>query len=191
MHEPYTSLMSLSLDRVASPEEQLELERHLEACPTCAATWERWQAMDRLLSTSPSVNPSRNLAEGIPQMLHEKGLDRSHWGWLTLGLVVVWMVGLAGSCLAIVGLLWWGSRHPLEVAVTLASGAEVLSDVSLLLGALQAVVEALDSVLLAVLAAICIIVTGDLVVLWIWVLVRTGASRGSAVGTTPSESATP
>lgn len=79
MHERYTSLMSLHLDEVAMPEQQLELARHLETCPACSAMWEQWQAIDRLLSTSPGMAPSRDLAEGWEQRLHEHELNRLGW----------------------------------------------------------------------------------------------------------------
>jgi hypothetical protein len=81
VHARYTFLMSLHLDGVASPEEQLELGRHLDACLACAAMWKQWQAVDRLLSTSPSVAPSRDFAEGLPQKLHSTALaDRGGAG---------------------------------------------------------------------------------------------------------------
>jgi len=84
VHERFTSLMSLHLDGVATPEEQLELDHHLRACPSCAAMWEEWQAIDRLLSTSPSVIPSCDLAVGLPQKLHSYEFRRPGWGRLTL-----------------------------------------------------------------------------------------------------------
>ena len=188
MHERYTSLMSLHLDGVATPQEQVALARHLDACPACSAMWEQWQAIDRLMSTSPGVAPSRDLAAGLPQKLHQYELNRPGLCWLTLGLLVVWMLGLAGSCLAIVCLLWWGWRHPLEVATVLASGAQILSGASWLLGALETVIAGMGGLVLAGLLAICVIGAGGLVVLWIWTIVRTGSSTGSVAVTMPAES---
>jgi anti-sigma factor RsiW len=191
VHERHTSLMSLQLDGVATPKEQLELTRHLDACPACAATWEQWQAIDRLLSTSPSVAPSLDLAQGLPLALHQRERSRPGWGWLTLGLLVVWILGLAGSCLAILCLSWWGLRHPLEVAVVLASGAQVLSEVNLLLGALETVIAGMGRLVLVGMLAICTTGAGGLVVLWIWVVIRTGIAPDSATVTMPAETGTP
>lgn len=190
MHERYTSLMSLHLDGVATPEEQLEIVRHLDACPACAAMWEQWQAVDRLLSTSPSVAPSLDFSEELSQKLRQHELDRPGQGWLTLGLLAVCILGLAGSCLAIVCLLWWGWWHPLEVAVVLASGAHVLSGVSRLLEAFETVIAGMDGLVLAALLVICMTSAGCLVVLWIWVVVRTGIATGSATVTIPTDSGT-
>ena len=61
MHQRFTTLMSLQLDGVASQSEQLELGRHLAECPECAAIWEQWQGLDRLLSAAPSAIPSSSL----------------------------------------------------------------------------------------------------------------------------------
>ena len=187
MHERYTSLMSLHLDEVAMPEQQLELARHLETCPACSAMWEQWQAIDRLLSTSPGMAPSRDLAEGWEQKLQEHELNRLGWGWLAPCLLVVWMLGLAGSCPAIVYLLWWGWRHPLETAMVLVSCAQVLSEVSWLMGGLDTVIAGIGGLIPAVLLAICIIGAGGLVVLLSLVVVRSG-SIGRSFAQTRSSS---
>jgi hypothetical protein len=64
VHERFTSLMSLDLDGVATPAEQMELARHLNEGLACALIWEQWKAIDRLLSKMPCVAPKRDLTVG-------------------------------------------------------------------------------------------------------------------------------
>jgi anti-sigma factor RsiW len=65
VHTRITALMSLTLDGVATPDEQREMQEHLDDCPECAATWVQWQALHDLLSTTPSATLSHDLANTL------------------------------------------------------------------------------------------------------------------------------
>jgi anti-sigma factor RsiW len=176
-HKQYVSLMSLCLDGVASREERLQLAGHLGSCPTCAATWERWQEVDRLLSATPAADPPLTLMEGVLARLHPSPPPESRWGWLTVGVMVVGTISLGTSCLAVAWLLWWGWRHPLELVTVLSAGAQMLSALSWLLVGIESSMASIGGLGFVALLASSIIGAGGLVILWIHEVVRTGHSR--------------
>jgi anti-sigma factor RsiW len=140
VHERYTSLMSLVLDGVASSREQQELCQHLDVCSACVETWHRWQAVDRMLLRAAVAEPSRSMADQIAQRFHQYRRHQSPMAWLAPGLLIGWVLCLGASCLAILGLLWLGWRHPLEVAIILSSGAQALSKATWVLANLETIV---------------------------------------------------
>lgn len=115
MHERFTPLMSLHLDAVATPTEQLELARHLRTCPVCNATWEEWQSIDRWLAITPAVAPSCDLVTEVSLRLPRQAPPGSELPWLPLGLFVLGVLALVTRCLVIACLLWGGLRHPVGV----------------------------------------------------------------------------
>ena len=152
---------------------------HLDSCSACAAIWERWQEVDRLLSTTPAVAPSRSLAEGVSERLSQSASRESRWGWLTVGVALVGTMSLGTSCLAFAWLLWWGWRHPLELVAVLSAGAKMVSGMSWVLAGIESVIESIGGSGLTALLASCLIGAGGLAVSWIWDVVRAGPSEGS------------
>jgi predicted anti-sigma-YlaC factor YlaD len=178
-HERYASLMSVCLDGAATREEWLELAGHLDSCSACAAIWERWQEVDRLLSTTPSVAPSRSLAEGVSERLSQSSSRESQWGWLTVGVALVGTMSLGTSCLAFASLLWWGWRHPLELVAVLSAGAKLVSGMSWVLAGIESMVESIGGPGLTALLAWCLIGAGGLAVFWISDVARARGSNSS------------
>jgi hypothetical protein len=79
------------------------------------------------------------------------------------------------TCLALAGLLWWGWRHPLAVAVVLSSGAKVLSGFTSLLAGVETAMEVLGGLGLGGSLAISMITSCGLIALWAYVVVRAGS----------------
>jgi hypothetical protein len=155
VHERITLLMSLALDTMATPAEQLDQARHLIACPACAATWEELQSVDRWLAMTPPVAPARDLVAGVSRMLRPQAPVRSRSVWLPLGLMALGLLSQVTSCIAIAWLLWWGLRHPLDIAAALSSGAEALSKMSSTLAIAETLMKSLGASSSATALATC------------------------------------
>jgi len=178
-HERYASLMSVCLDGVATREEWLELTGHLDACSACAGIWERWQEVDRLLSTTPPAVPSRSLVQGVSERLNQSPSPGSRRGWQMVGVALVVTMSLGTSCLTLAWLLWWGWRHPLELVTVLSAVAKMVSGVSWVLAEIESVIESIGGLGLSTLLTTCLIGAGGLAVFWLWDVARAGRSGGS------------
>lgn len=55
-------LMSLRLDGALTPDQEAQLDRHLERCPRCRATWAAMQELESRLRCVPWVEPRPGLA---------------------------------------------------------------------------------------------------------------------------------
>lgn len=55
-------MMSLRLDGVLAPDQEVQLARHLEHCPRCRATWAAMQELESRLRSAPWVEPRPGLA---------------------------------------------------------------------------------------------------------------------------------
>jgi anti-sigma factor RsiW len=182
VHERFTALMALVLDGAATPPERQELNRHLDVCSICAATWHQWQAVDGILSTAPTTAPSHDLAAAVLHNLHTHERSQSASGWLMLGLLTACGLCLTAACLATATALWWAWQHPLAVAMILSSGAQILGRVNWMLERLQAVIS---SARRCGSFADCMLCNG-LIFLWVWAGSRSrGISRGAGSPMTP------
>ncbi|MCX6031688.1 MAG: anti-sigma factor [Chloroflexi bacterium] len=172
MHENYTALMSLLLDREATAAEERELRTHLATCPACALTWDRWRVLDRRLTNAPLLAPPVGFTDRVLARLHERR-QRSTWQkWLGSGLVLLWGVLFCGFWLAVAGLIWWGLRHPLEAALVLSTAAQLVSGVSWVLRSVGTVVSSVGTGTLALGVGLSGCLTGCLALLWVWVVGR-------------------
>ncbi len=81
MHDEYTLMMSLVLDREATPAEAQQLQEHLRTCRSCAATWQRWQIWDRRLVVTPPLTAPIGLVERMAARLDfvELRARRKRW----------------------------------------------------------------------------------------------------------------
>lgn len=184
-HERYASLMSVCLDGTATRQDWLELVGHLGSCSACAAVWDGWQEVDRLLSTTPPAVPSRSLVEGVSERLGQGGYRESRWGWLTVSVALVGTTSLGTSCLAFAWLLWWGWRYPLELVAVLSTGAKMMSGMSWMLAEIESLIESTGGSGLTGLLASCLLGAGGLAVFWIWHAVRAWRSGGQPLLTPP------
>jgi predicted anti-sigma-YlaC factor YlaD len=123
VHERFTALMSLQLDGMTSPVEQLELRQHLAECPECAAMWEQWQVFHLLLSTTPSAAPSRNLVVDLSQKADTEAPRWCRPGCLLLAALLLGALGLVRTCFASASLLWLACLHLSKMAQAPLAGA--------------------------------------------------------------------
>jgi len=64
--------MSLVLDGEASSEEVERLQSHVRSCRSCAATWQRWQELDRRFTLAPAVVPPHDFAAQMAASLDRR-----------------------------------------------------------------------------------------------------------------------
>ena len=177
MHDEFTSLMSLVLDREATPGQALDLRRHLAGCAACAATWRQWQAVDAHLAAAPVVAPPSYLMAGVAARLAERNAQRQQRRRLVSGLILAWGGTLAALWLAMFVTAAWGYTHPLAAGLALSSAAQLAAGLSGLLGGVESFLRGLGDPALALLSACFVSMTVGLVMLWLWVLVRSGMVR--------------
>jgi predicted anti-sigma-YlaC factor YlaD len=165
VHQRYTALMSLQLDGVASQSEQLELGRHLAECPECAAIWEQWQALDRLLLAAPSAIPSSGLVLDTSLIVGVEAPPRRGVGWLLPAALFLGVLCLVRNCLAVVLVFRLGGHYVLEMGRAAAPFIGTLSRLCCAPARAPAILIALVAVDLALLAVLCIVMVGSFVVL--------------------------
>ncbi len=172
MHDDYTLLMSLVLDREAMPVDVQRLEAHLRICRSCSETWQQWQILDHRLAASPMEAPPIGLAERVVARLDHVELRRRRTRWLGRGLLAG-LFGLVGA----VG-LWGGLAFTWFHASTgmLAEWVFVVSqwiNALLLLGrGAWVAVSSLGAPTLAGAVGLLACATCVLGVVWLWLVPR-------------------
>ncbi len=179
MHDEFTGLMSLVLDREASPAQASALHEHIADCPQCAATWRDWQAIDVRLAAAPVVLPPASLMAGVSARLAERNAQRQRWRRLASGLLLAWGGTLGALWLVTLIVAAWGYSHPLEAGLLLSSGAQVVTSLSGLLSGVQSFLHNLGEPVLALLSACFVSMTAGLVLLWVWVMIRSDMVQGN------------
>ena len=173
MHVEYTRLMSLALDKEATPAQATDLRRHLATCPECSALWQQWQVIDARLARAPMLAAPAGFAAGVQARLTAAAQRRRQSYWLGSGLLIAWGVVLA-ALLAVAGMtVWWGMHHPLEVSVILSSAAILLSNLSRLLRTMETAVGVINGAAFVVGGGLLVSLTGALALLWVWVMSNT------------------
>ena len=183
MHDEFTSLMSLVLDREVTPAQATVLRQHVAGCAECAATWREWQAVDVRLAAAPLVLPPASLMVGVAARLAERNAQRQRRCRLASGLLLAWGGTLGALWLVTLILAAWGYSHPLEAGLLLSSGAQVVTSLTGLLSGVQSFLRSLGQPVLALLSACFVSLTAGLVLLWVWVMVRSDMAQGGVTVT--------
>jgi anti-sigma factor RsiW len=100
MRHDYSAMMSLALDGMLSPEEVIVLDQHLQACPACQVSWNKWQRIAHVLTVEPFAGPPQGFALGVDHALQH---DEQRQERILAGLV------LAGGTAAVLALLVLGT----------------------------------------------------------------------------------
>jgi len=126
-----SQLMSLQMDGMLDPRQAAELERHLQACPRCRATWASWQRLNAVMAqkawAEPSAGiPARVLAR-LPESRRAAVVPAATPVWVRAGAVVlatmaVLLIVLAGT----VAFLGWGPQ-PAEWAFLIQGGRGLIA----------------------------------------------------------------
>ena len=181
MHTEYTLLMSMALDGEAAPDEVRQLEAHLNGCMDCAATWTRWQALDRRFAAVAWAPAPANLAEKVTTRLDKREAQKRRSFWLGSGLLVSWFAVLVVSAVTLGLLAWWGTNHPKEVAALLSALAQLLSGGSRALRGIGTLAGSFGGATAALGFGLLIALTGWLALLWAWVMGRSRRWPGLSV----------
>jgi anti-sigma factor RsiW len=179
MHHEFTSLMSLVLDREATPAQATALRQHIAGCSECTATWREWQAVDVRLAAALVVSPPASLMVDVAARLVERNAQRQRRRRVASALLLAWGGTLGALWLVTLVLAAWGYSHPLEAGLLLSSGAQVMTSLTELLSGAQSFLRSLGQPVLALLSACFVSLTAGLVLLWVWVMVRSDVPQGS------------
>ncbi len=174
MHEDMTLLMSAALDGEVTPTEAAKLHTHLASCPMCAATWEDWQAADRLFVKTPMVTPPPNLLVGLAVRLEMVDARKRRTHWIALALASVGLLFFA-LMLSTLGLYLGWSQQPLIVETVLSGAARLSAGMMWTLRGFATVVRSVDWQGVALSAGVYLTLAGGLLVAWLWLLWRTQA----------------
>jgi hypothetical protein len=182
MHTEYTALMSLVLDREATPQQVAGLQAHLAGCAACARTWQDWQGFHAKLSAAPMLIAPPAFALGVTARLETRRRQQRRRRWLASGLLVTWGGMLCALWILALVLCWWGYVHPVELSLALSSAAQVLSGTALLLRGLERTLGGFGGpspvLWLCSLAGF----TAALVLVWVWAMARSAGWRGLSGG---------
>jgi anti-sigma factor RsiW len=74
----FSELMSLALDGMLSAEEERRLDQHLQACPACQSSWNRWQRVSHFLTVEPFVGPPQGFALRLDHALQRDERRQEH-----------------------------------------------------------------------------------------------------------------
>jgi anti-sigma factor RsiW len=116
MRHDYSELMSLALDGMLSPEEMIVLDQHLQACPACQASWNKWQRIARVLIVEPFAGPPQGFALRIDHALQH---DEQRQERILAGLVV------AGGTAAVLALMALGTALTTALWMAISPAARV------------------------------------------------------------------
>lgn len=172
MHDEYTTLMSLVLDREAVPAEVQRLQEHLRSCRSCAETWQQWQILDHRLAASPMVAVPVGLAERAVARLDHAELRRRRMRWLGRGLLAG-LVGLVGAAALWGGLAFtWFHASTAMLAEWVFIVAQWISALLLLGRGAWAAVSSLGAPTLAGAVGLLACATCILGMTWLWLVPR-------------------
>ncbi|MCP4362478.1 MAG: hypothetical protein GY796_31110 [Chloroflexi bacterium] len=104
-HEDYFSLMMDALDGELSAEDELGLESHLRACPSCKQEWQAMAAIDALFRQSPMLTPAAGFTQRTLARLPNRQVRLWAMGavYVTLlfsGLIPILLIFLAAALLS-------------------------------------------------------------------------------------------
>jgi anti-sigma factor RsiW len=116
MHHDYSEMMSLALDGMLSAEETSGLDQHLRACPTCQASWDKWQRIAHVLTIEPFAGPPQSFALRLDHALQR---DEQRQERILAGLV------LAGGTATVLALLVLGTALTTALWMAISPAARV------------------------------------------------------------------
>jgi anti-sigma factor RsiW len=174
MHNDYTLLMSLVLDKEASAEEEAELRAHLRTCDECGVTWQRWQEIDRRFVASPLMPAPVGLVDLIITRVEQAQVVRTRRRHFVLWFGLAWVAAfvLTGG-LALLVLNW-----PSKASAAAGAAVSGLLSVGQWLFAIAATTVAnLGAPAVAATAGALLCLTCGLGMAWLWIINQAGAGQ--------------
>jgi anti-sigma factor RsiW len=172
MHNDYTLLMSMMLDGEATAAEESAVREHLRMCGSCAAIWERWQAVDRRLAAAPLLAPAADLTDRVMARVQAQELRRRRLRWLGSGLFGMWLTISLVGLLTIGGLTYWSIQHPHAVSQAFFAVLQVVDGLSWIALDLWRFLSRLGAPTLAAGVGLLALLTCAFAMLWLWVMGR-------------------
>ena len=107
-------LMSLRLDAALTPDQEAQLEGHLERCPRCRSTWAAMQEVESRLRSAPWAEPRPGLAGRVLARLPEgrRSVVPALLPWPRAGAAA--LVALALLMLGLVAVALWLGVTPAQ-----------------------------------------------------------------------------
>jgi hypothetical protein len=111
-HDPYTIMISMSLDGMLNAEEEQELQRHMRTCDTCAQAWRDMSLVETMFKAQPMAAPSPNFAASVMAQVETYEAQRRWYPWFAL-LVGVLVVAAIASIAGPILFFTYGLQHVL------------------------------------------------------------------------------
>ncbi|MCL5256379.1 MAG: zf-HC2 domain-containing protein [Chloroflexi bacterium] len=127
------ALMSLSLDGLASVEQEGQLEQHLAECPWCCRQWQAMLRVDAMLLVPDRVVAPAGFADGVMSRVEAMGVParssvvEGRWLAIIGGLLVLFCLSLASAAGLVVIL-------GVDISPALSAGFDLLGVVGSVLG---------------------------------------------------------
>lgn len=115
-YHDYSEMMSLALDGMQSPEEAIDLDQHLQACPACQVSWNKWQRLAHVLTVEPFAGPPQGFSLRVEHALQR---DEQRQERILAGLV------LAGGTATVLALLVLGTALTTALWMAISPAARV------------------------------------------------------------------
>lgn len=168
----YTILMSLVLDGEATADENAQLRAHVRSCAACAATWQRWQALDRRFALAPAVVAPQDFAVRLAASLERRQAEIAERRLLrsAVFLMVAVMIAATGIIYAI--LQGWHVALIAGDGPVMALWTSAWSAAGSLWRAASDLVAAVGAPTLAAAVGGLLTLTGLLALAWYWIVAR-------------------
>jgi hypothetical protein len=124
-HDPYTIMISLSLDGMLNAEEEQDLQQHMRTCDACAQAWRDMSLIETMFKAQPMAAPGPDFAAGVMTRVETYESQRRWYPWFAL-LVGVLVVAAIASIAGPILFFSYGLHHvllELPIIATVAGAA--------------------------------------------------------------------
>jgi anti-sigma factor RsiW len=127
-HDPYTIMISLSLDGLLNEEEEQDLQRHMRTCDACAQAWRDVNLVDTMFKAQPMAAPGPDFAASVMTRVETYESQRRWYPWFAM-LVGVLVVAAIASIIGPILFFSYGLHHVLldvpQIAVAVGYAFQV------------------------------------------------------------------
>ena len=93
VQDEFDVLMSLALDGLLDPDEEVRFESHLNSYPTLAQTWRQWQIVDSQFAGAPSVATPLGFLQRFDARLMQQERRKHLWWGVAFGSFALLLTG--------------------------------------------------------------------------------------------------
>jgi hypothetical protein len=90
-HDPYTIMISLSLDGLLDSDEEKDLQQHMRSCDCCAQAWRDMSLVETMFKAQPMAAPGPDFAASVMARVETYESQRRWYPWFAMlvGLLLV------------------------------------------------------------------------------------------------------